>query len=177
MGAKQPGGGKWPKAERLLSDFNAAKRTLILARCLAVSDRSSHSRTPNMRSANRSAASISRAQVVQRLVHAHKAGEVGQTFGDAELVLDAAIDPPSHPACDRAVDGGRELEPADEGVRNFIGKVPAVAGVEEVTGRLIRTGGGIADGLHRERPGWMRLGVMPDPAEEAPILILARQGC
>ena len=70
-----------------------------------------------------------------------------------------------------------ELEPADEGVRNFIGKVPAVAGVEEVTGRLIRTGGGIADGLHRERPGWMRLGVMPDPAEEAPILILARQGC
>jgi hypothetical protein len=27
MGAKQPGGGKWPKADRLLSGCYAAKRT------------------------------------------------------------------------------------------------------------------------------------------------------
>src|SRR5215204_2539382 len=71
----------------------------------------------------------------------------------AELILDPAIDPPSHPARDRAVDCGRELEPANEGVHDFIGEVPAVAGVEEVTGRLIRTGGGIDNCLHRERPG------------------------
>ena len=77
-------------------------------------------------------------------MHAHKTGEVGQTFGDAELVLDPAIDPPPHPVRNRAVDGGRELEPADEGVHDFIGEVPAVARVEEVTGPLIRTGGGIA---------------------------------
>jgi len=77
-----------------------------------------------------------------------------------------AIDPPSHPARDRAVDGGRELEPADQRVHDVIGEVPAVAGVEEVLGGLIRTGGGIANCLHRERPGRVRLGVMPDPPKK-----------
>jgi hypothetical protein len=42
VGAKQPGGGKWPKAERLLLDCFAAKRTLILVDRSAVSAQSRH---------------------------------------------------------------------------------------------------------------------------------------
>ena len=98
----------------------------------------------------------------------HEAGEVRQALGDAVLLAGAAANRPAHPALSGLLNRIAQGGAGKETVLHIVGKVTAVAAVEEGADRLERLAGGIRDRGHRDRPGG--LGVVVHRAPKAPGL-------
>jgi hypothetical protein len=87
------------------------------------------------------------------------AGEVGKPARDTLVAGGAAVDPPAHPPGDGGVDRGCERRARAEAVRDVVGEVASVAGVEEVAHPLGRGFGRFSDAAGGDRPSLGRIGI------------------
>lgn len=86
------------------------------------------------------------------------------------MLAGLTADRPFHPAPGGGLDRVRQVLALVQPVQDVVGKVAAVAAVEEDPHRLKRLAGGVGDRGHRDRPGG--LGVLAHRAPEAPRLVL-----
>ncbi len=100
----------------------------------------------------------------------HKARQVGQALGNAVLLAGQATDGPAHPALGGGVDRIRQVRSGVQAVENIVGKVSAVAAVQEGSDRLKGLVSGVRDRGHRNRPGGF--GLIIHRAPKAPGFVL-----
>ena len=94
---------------------------------------------------------------------------VGQPARDAVFLAGLAPDRPAHPPLRGGVDGLGQGAPGVQFVAHVVGKVAAMAAVEEVPDRLQVLAGGLGDPGHGQWPGVS--GVLLQGAPKAPGLV------
>jgi hypothetical protein len=108
-------------------------------------------------------------------MHAHEPGEIGQPWGiPSSSSIRVSMRRLIQRSTALSIATGISSLP-QRAFATFVGEVPAVSAVEQVPHRFVGATSGLRDRFHRERPGLVRLGIVPDRAEEAPGFVLARQ--